>query len=161
MSIAKHQSAAMLKNEWLTPPSLIDRLGPFTLDPCAAPEPRPWPTAQRHITRRENGLLCAWHGFVWLNPPYGPQTVTWLARLAEHNHGIALIFARTETSWFFEQVWPKASALLFIQGRLTFHHSDGSPGNYTSGAPSVLVSYGGRGRQRLADNKDLGHLVYP
>lgn len=156
-----HQSSAMVKNEWLTPPALIEKLGPFSLDPCAAPDPRPWPTAVRHITRRENGLNQAWHGFVWLNPPYGGQTATWLARLAEHGHGIALVFARTETAWFFEHIWSKASALLFLRGRLTFHHSDGRPGNYTGGAPSVLVAYGARARARLEDNQDLGHLVIP
>ena len=29
------------KNEWLTPPHILRRLGPFDLDPCA-PINRPW-----------------------------------------------------------------------------------------------------------------------
>jgi len=42
--IGSHQSAAMMKDEWLTPPDIIKALGPFDLDPCA-PIVRPWPTA--------------------------------------------------------------------------------------------------------------------
>ena len=35
------------KNEWLTPPELLAKLGQFDLDPCA-PVNRPWPTATHH-----------------------------------------------------------------------------------------------------------------
>lgn len=31
------------KDEWLTPPWLLSRLGSFDLDPCASVN-RPWPT---------------------------------------------------------------------------------------------------------------------
>ena len=33
---------------WLTPKWVMDALGVFDLDPCAAPHPRPWPTASMH-----------------------------------------------------------------------------------------------------------------
>ena len=59
---------------WLTPPAIIEPLGPFDLDPCAAPSPRPWPTAARHIELPEDGLTAEWHGRVWCNPPFGTQT---------------------------------------------------------------------------------------
>ena len=35
------------KEEWLTPPDLVQLLGPFDLDPCA-PVRRPWDTAAKH-----------------------------------------------------------------------------------------------------------------
>lgn len=35
------------KNEWLTPPHILRRLGPFDLAPCA-PINRPWNTAEHH-----------------------------------------------------------------------------------------------------------------
>lgn len=136
-----HQSANALKEEWLTPPEIIRALGAFDLDPCA-PISRPWPTASMHFTKLDNGLSKPWRGRVFLNPPYGPETGQWLARLADHRYGTALIFARTETQHFHEFVWEKASGLLFLKGRLHFHHVNGQRAAANSGAPSVLVAYG-------------------
>jgi hypothetical protein len=124
VSIGGHQSAQMKNDEWLTPPDIIDALGPFDLDPCA-PIERPWPTANKHLTRREDGLLSTRDGSVWLNPPYGREAERWLRRLANHGDGIALIFARTETEAFHEYVWSRADSLLFLRGRLHFHYVDG------------------------------------
>jgi hypothetical protein len=66
----------------------------------------------------------------------------WLSRLADHGTGTALIFARTETAAFHRQVWQRATALLFLKGRITFHLPDGRRGRWSGGAPSVLVAYG-------------------
>ncbi len=139
--IGGHQSARMLNDEWLTPPHVLAALGSFDLDPCS-PVERPWPTAARHLTINDNGLGQPWQGRVWLNPPYGQQAAQWLARLADHGRGIALIFARTETAMFFEHVWGKATALLFLKGRLHFHYVDGTRAAANGGAPSVLIAYG-------------------
>ena len=141
MGMGSHQSARMQSDEWLTPPEIICELGPFDLDPCA-PIVRPWDTAAQHYTKRDDGLTKPWHGRVWLNPPYGRETGQWLARLAKHGNGVALIFARTETEMFVEHVWGQASALLFIHGRLYFRKVDGSKAAANCGAPSVLVAYG-------------------
>lgn len=151
MSMGSHQSARMISDTWLTPPAIVEALGPFDLDPCAAPDPRPWPTADRHIARPADGLAEPWAGFVWCNPPYSRDAVHWLRKMSEHGNGIALVFARTETEWFWETVWrsPTASAALFIEGRLYFHHADGTRAAANSGAPSVLVSYGRIGAARL------------
>jgi len=43
---------------------------------------------------------------------------------------------------FFENVWSKASALLFLKGRLHFHYVDGRRAAANGGAPSVLIAYG-------------------
>ena len=61
------------KETWLTPPHILAALGPFDLDPCAAPSPRPWPSAARHIELPEDGLTAEWQGRVWCNPPYGAK----------------------------------------------------------------------------------------
>jgi hypothetical protein len=127
---------------WLTPPEILAALGAFDLDPCAVSEPRPWPTARRMIALPENGLAAPWHGHVWCNPPYGREAAAWLARLADHGRGTALIFARTETEMFFAHVWGRATAILFLEGRLHFHRPDGSRAETNSGAPSCLVAYG-------------------
>jgi hypothetical protein len=48
-------------------------------------------------------------------------------------------------------VWSKADGLLFLHGRLHFHYPDGTRAAANSGAPSVLVAYGQRDAQILAD----------
>lgn len=141
MAIGGHQSASMGNDEWLTPPEILNQLGRFDLDPCS-PVTRPWDTAREHFSIQDDGLSKQWHGRVWLNPPYGRETGAWLKRLAEHGRGTALIFARTETQFFFDHVWGSASALLFIRGRLHFHRVNGERARANSGAPSVLVAYG-------------------
>ena len=99
--MGSHQSPSMIKDEWLTPPGIIEALGPFDLDPYA-PVSRPWNTARHHYTAIENGMAQPWAGRVWLNPPYGKHTGVWLERLAVHGDGVALIYARTETEMFFQ-----------------------------------------------------------
>lgn len=141
-SMGSHQSARAETTTWLTPPGIVTALGPFDLDPCAAPSPRPWPTATRHIELPEDGLLAPWHGRVWLNPPYSFEAWTWLDKLADHGRGIALVFARTETAGFVRTVWKRASGVLFLHGRLHFHYPDGRRADANSGAPSCLVAYG-------------------
>lgn len=143
MTMGSHQSAAMKTDVWLTPPEILEALGPFDLDPCA-PAQRPWDMAKTHYTRADNGLFLPWRGRVWLNPPYSSEAVRWIRRLSEHGTGTALIFARTETDWFFETVWnaPTAAACLFLKGRVTFHRPDGTRASSNAGAPSVLVAYG-------------------
>lgn len=127
---------------WLTPKFVLDALGPFDLDPCA-PEAQPWPTAHQRYTKTDNGLLLPWEGRVWLNPPYSHGLLAaFMQRMARHDHGTALIFAKTETRMFFEYVWNNASALLFMKSRLHFHDPSGEMAPYNSGAPSVLVAYG-------------------
>ena len=133
--------------EWLTPRFILDALGPFDLDPCA-PENRPWDTARRHYTIAQDGLSRRWSGRVFLNPPYGPETQSWLRQMALHGNGIVLTFARTDTAWFAESVWGSASALYFLRGRMRFCSTDGEPSEGTAGAPSVLIAYDSPGTDR-------------
>lgn len=149
---------AKTSDSWITPQWLIDRLGPFDLDPCEC-DPQPWPCATNGY--RENGLMLPWSGFVWCNPPYGKAMKLWLNKLALHGNGIALVFARTETEAFSGHVWPHASSLLFLRGRLTFHYPDGSrPRNgANSGGPSVLIGYGNEAERRLLKCADMGAVV--
>lgn len=158
--MASHQSARVVKDEWLTPPEMIAALGVFDLDPCA-PVKRPWPTANWHFTVEDDGLAREWWGRVWLNPPYGEHTATWLQRLVEHGNGIALVFARTETECWFNWVWPKASAILFLRGRVTFYHVSGAKGKYTGGAPSALIAYGTANAEKLEASGLVGALWKP
>jgi hypothetical protein len=157
--MGSHQSAAMERDEWLTPPHVLAALGAFDLDPCA-PRVRPWETAAQHYTANDNGLAKPWHGRVWLNPPYGAEAPRWMERLADHGNGIALIFARTETATFFPWVWEHATALLFLKGRLHFHYVDGRRAEANAGAPSVLIAYGPENAAVLAGCGLAGKLLH-
>lgn len=159
--MGSHQSHSADTTTWLTPPSVLAELGPFDLDPCAAPSPRPWPSADRHLELPTDGLAADWgEDKVWCNPPYGAETWAWLAKLAAHpGGGIALIFARTETSGFVREVWGKATGILFLHGRLHFHHADGRRALSNSGAPSCLVAYGDWAAERLQTSALDGSFV--
>lgn len=135
-------------HEWLTPRWIIEKLGPFELDPCYS-LPHPWETATHYYTKEDNGLLQPWYGFVWCNPPYGEHTEKWLARMSEHRRCIGLIFARTETKMFRQYIWDKAVGVLFLYGRLKFYRPDGTAASMTAGAPSCLIAWDEEGYRRL------------
>jgi hypothetical protein len=144
---------------WLTPPEILSALGPFDLDPCAAPSPRPWPTAARHIELPDDGLTAEWEGRVWCNPPFGKHTAAWLARMASHNDGIALAFARTDTAMFQHHVWPYADLVLFLAGRPKFCLPDGTRAKGNSGGPICLIAYGSRNARALLRSGLPGALM--
>lgn len=159
--MSSHHAVEGDSDVWLTPPAIICELGPFDLDPCAAPDPRPWPTAARHIALPDDGLEFDWAGRVWLNPPYGQKIGRWMERMAQHGKGLALTFARTETEWWQDYVWPFATAVLFVRSRITFHLPDGTAGEYTGGAPSALIAYNATEAINLARCSIRGALVRP
>lgn len=143
-TIGGRQSARAETSTWLTPRWILESLGKFDLDPCAAPDPKAWPTARRHIALPADGLAEPWAGRVWLNPPYSREAARWIERMAEHGRGTALLFARTDTTWFAENVLnhPATTGLLFLRGRVKFHRPDTYDAPDNGGAPSVLVAYG-------------------
>lgn len=59
MSLGSHQTTIGVSQTYITPKWIIDALGPFDLDPCAA-DPRPWDCAITNVTR--NGLQFPWQG---------------------------------------------------------------------------------------------------
>jgi len=149
MSKHKGMSSHSLPNvgasvEWHSPPEIIEALGPFDDDPC-----------QHGAT---DGLTRPWKGFVYLNPPYDRDLAKWLGKLADHGNGIALIFARTETKAFFDCVWGRAEAVMFLKGRLHFYR-DGVRAKGNSGAPSCLVAYGEEAKYRLFYSRLEGALA--
>lgn len=160
MSLTSHQPPGHRGETvvWLTPPEIIRALGPFDLDPCAAIN-QPWPTAAKHYTIEDDGLAHPWHGFVWCNPPFGPDAGTWLNRLAVHGNGVGLVPARTETRWFVAEVWRRADAVLFLHGRPHFHLLDGTKAKFNSGAPICLAAYGSLGVDRLRESGLSGSFV--
>lgn len=156
--MGSHESSNMKKDEWLTPPEIIQALGKFDLDPCH-PINAPWVFCENYYTVNDDGLKQEWNGRVWMNPPYGKYATKWLDKLASHKNGIALIFARTETKMFFDHVWQKADAVLFLKGRLFFHHVSGEKAAANAGAPSVLIAYGKENVEILRNCKIEGFFI--
>lgn len=158
MTLGSHQTTVGKSQVHITPRWIIDALGPFDLDPCAA-DPRPWNCANHNYTERMDGMSLPWYGRIWLNPPFDRYYVAdWIKRLAAHNNGIALLHARTETDWF-RPCWQRAEAILFMDRRISFCRPDGSEQPANSGAPPVLVAFGYVARHRLEHSGISGAFV--
>lgn len=128
-------------DEWYTPKEIIDALGHFDLDPCAAECPL-WYTAGTMWNRHDDGLSKQWFGRVWLNPPYSrPLVEEFLRRMAEHGNGIALMFNRCDSKMFQKYVFDAADGIMFLKQRIRFYRPDGTRGD-SPGCGSVLIAYG-------------------
>ncbi len=166
MTLGSHQKTIGTSQVHITPRHILDALGPFDLDPCAA-DPRPWDCAKENLTEADDGLGSEWlpDEFVWCNPPFDRRVVgEWIAKMAAHGHGIALVHARTETQWF-RPCWERGTAILFFGKRINFCQPDGKanskangvPGN--SGAPVCFVAFGPLALIRLENCGLEGALV--
>ena len=147
--------------EWYTPRYIFDALGcRFDLDP-AHPEER-----VTHVPAvtvfYERGLERLWHGFVWLNPPFGGRNgiAPWLNKFFEHGDGIALTPDLTSAPWF-RQAWLRADLVLFMP-KVKFVRPDGSLGKSPSNG-TALWAAGQRGVSALrrAAGEGLGILATP
>ena len=113
MTLGSHQKTIGDSQDWITPQHILRALGPFDLDPAAA-DPRPWDCAKVNWTEKDAGFIRDWTGRIFLNPPFDRRQVgKWVAKLAVHGDGILLIHARTEAGWF-EPIWARADAILFL-----------------------------------------------
>lgn len=127
-------------DEWYTPREIVAALGEFDLDPCAPS--RQFYTAKECYTKAEDGLKQPWFGRVWCNPPYSrPLIAPFIRKMAEHDNGIALIFNRMDIALWHEVIFPTATAMLILRGRLKFMRPDGTQGD-AAGCGSVLVAWG-------------------
>jgi len=61
---------------------------------------------------------------------------------------------------FFDCVWNRADALLFLRGRLHFYHIDGTKSEINAGAPSVLVAYGQNNVAALIQSGLDGKIIH-
>ena len=164
MTLGSHQRTVGKSQVHITPKWIVEALGPFDLDPCAA-WPRPWDCAHLNYTEGMDGLSLEWKGRVWLNPPFDRyQVATWVERLAKHRYGTLLVHARTETAWF-DLVWRNALAILFVGQRIIFCKPDGSPQTTAdgkvanSGAPVALAAFSAVDVLRLRESGIGGTLV--
>ena len=107
---------------WSTPQDFFDKLNAvhcFTVDVCATPENA---KCANYFTKEQDGLKNLWQGVVWMNPPYGRQIASWMAKAYESSkHGakvVCLVPARTDTRWWHD--YAMKGDVEFIKGRLKF-----------------------------------------
>lgn len=144
---------------WLTPKHIIDALGHFDTDPCCPPN-MPWRTADRMLTKEDDGTTAPWVGRVWLNPPYGREARPFLERMARHEGGgCVLVFSRTDNSQWQDLIFPFAHSVMFLRGRVRFCKVDGK--ECGSGMPtgSALIAYSPADTDALAKSGLRGTLV--
>lgn len=154
-----HESAAALSVEWYTPPWIFQALGiNFDLDPCHPGDRLPWVPVSLIYSLPLNGLLMPWSGKVWCNPPYGSETINWLAKMSAHGNGVALVFARTDCAWFHEHV-TTADAVLFLKGRVRFVDGAGVSGGGGAGSGSMLIAWGAENVKALEGMSSYGFLI--
>ena len=123
-------------NTWLTPRSLLDRLGHFDLDPCADETNH---KCDHYFTKELDGLSQNWGGFrVFCNPPYGREIGKWVKKAAKANTLVVMLLpARTDTKWFHDYIYGNAE-IRFLKGRLKFGDSKNS-----APFPSMVVIFKG------------------
>lgn len=154
----KHQQTVGKSDEWLTPKNIIDSLGLFDLDPCAAVN-RPFDCATVNYTVLDDGFNQEWFGRIWLNPPFNRyQKGAWMKKMAKHNNGIMLLPASLETDDFYHYVHGRSAAILFLNGRPHFSYPTGERAKFNSGCTICLIAYGSENIQSLINSK-LG-VVY-
>jgi len=132
--------------EWYTPPEIFEAMETdFDLDVCSpGAEIVPWIPAKRHLTKRDNGLVADWHGFVWMNAPYGIRNgiAEWIEKFIEHGNGVAIAPDFTSTEWW-HTLTERADIIMFVRPKIYFlpKREDGR----TNSLGSTVVAMGKRG----------------
>jgi len=146
-------------NEWETPQWFFDELNEefnFTLDPCSNGNHK----CDKFYTIKEDGLKQDWSkDVIFMNPPYGGHTGDWIKKaLDESKKGsvvVCLIVSSTDRSYWHNYIFPYASQIRFIRGRLTF-------GNVKSTAPfasAVVIFSQKKYAQKIVYYKESISLV--
>ena len=123
--------------EWYTPGKYIEAarrvLGIIDLDPASSEVAQRVVRAKHFYSAEGDGLKHAWHGRVWLNPPFHRSLVAdFVGKLvADFEAGnisaaILLTHNSTDTEWF-QRAARVAAAICFTNGRIRFANADGIP----------------------------------
>lgn len=151
-------------DEYETPPALYEVLNEvfdFTLDPCSTDDNH---LAPKWFTKKTDGLKQSWQfNRVFVNYPYS-QAKAWLRKIGEESYFsdiVVLCPARTDTKGFQEHVFPRATAITFLSGRLKFANPDKDGYKPTSAPfPSCLIFYCDRESVEKVEGQLNGKTVY-
>jgi hypothetical protein len=155
-----HWETEGASDEWFTPAYIFEALGcVFDVDVAA-----PYDTSGLHVPAKDfysrHSLERQWHGFVWMNPPFGGRNslAPWMRKFFDHGSGVALTPDRTSAPWF-QEAWQRASLVLFTP-KVKFVRPDGSLGKSPSNG-TALWAAGPQGMAALirAELAGLGILA--
>lgn len=137
--------------------------GRFSLDPASGAEPTP--IATHRYTKADDGLAQPWRGphidSIYLNPPYS-DPAPFLSQLTDAvtpddpeapTVGIALTKVDTSTRWFQEIIAPEATAICFLNSRLSFHNEEND-----AAFANALSLFGDAPETLLSALSDLGTI---
>lgn len=151
---------------WNTPKKLFDELNEhwhFTLDVACLETSA---LCNKFFTPEDDGLMQDWGDNVcWCNPPYD-DIKSWMLKCSkEFQKGstvMALIPSRTDTKAFHRYIFPKCTAICFIEGRLKFADPTQRETSTNSAPfPSCLVIYDlDLTDEKIEYLKTLGAVVY-
>ena len=128
-------------NEWGTPQKFYDKLNDefyFTLDPCSTHDNH---KCDKYFTIEDDGLSQEWsNDVVFMNPPYGREIKLWIQKAYEESLKgavvVCLIPARTDTTYWHNYIFGKASEIRFVKGRLKF-----GDGKNSAPFPSAVIVF--------------------
>lgn len=133
------------KDDWETPKKFFNELHEkynFTLDVASNGHNA---KLENYFTKEDDGLKQEWKGRVFCNPPYGREIKYWVKKAYEESKKdyneliVLLIPARTDTTYWHDYIFNKASEIIFLKGRLKFE-INGQPTN-PAPFPSALIIY--------------------
>jgi phage N-6-adenine-methyltransferase len=133
------------KMDWGTPQDFFDKLHEefiFDIDVCASDWNAKlldyWTVADDALSLDWTGLRC------FMNPPYGRELKVWIKKAYEESLKgalvVALIPARTDTSYFHDYIFGKAE-VRFIRGMIKFERPEGAAD--AAPFPSAVVVWRG------------------
>ena len=131
-------------NLWATPWRFFNELDKefkFTLDPCAEDKTA---KCKKYYTIETNGLDKDWSkDVVFMNPPYGGHTADWIKKAKDEGIKgatvVCLIVSSTDRSYWHDYIFPFASEVRFIRGRIKFGDS-----KFTAPFASAVVIFKGK-----------------
>lgn len=138
-----HVSYNSGENEWYTPTEFLEAarkvMGCIDLDPASSVLANKTVNASRFYSAEEDGLVRAWWGNVWMNPPYEAGLIDkFCSRLKDHldsgavKQSIVLVNNATETQWFSTLI-ACAHAVVFPRKRIRFVSPSGKLGSPLQG----------------------------
>ena len=114
--------AGLTTDDYYTPKWIFDALGvEFDIDVACPPGGPPYTPCKRFYTQEDDGLVSAWEGLIWMNPPYS-KPAPWVERFLEHGNGIALL-PYAKSKWL-ESLWENEYTRLIYVRAIKFERSD-------------------------------------
>lgn len=138
----EHPQQAQVTPAYVLEPVRV-ALGGIGLDPCTEPDN---PTgADAFYTPPQDGRVEPWHAdSIYVNPPYGKAREPWVWRCieaAEAGRRVVLLMPAATDTRIFQQAIERATAAVFIKGRVKFGTMRPNRRWEAASHPSALIGW--------------------